>query len=90
MEILTFGVFAALGLLTAYYAVLAFRGKRSDVSWFRFVLAGPLVALHPERYVSKQVAERVPRLILLWLLLFVVLAICGAALSARSNTAGSP
>jgi hypothetical protein len=90
MEAFTFGVFAVLVTFTAYYLFFIFSSKRQDVTWGRFLLAGPLIAVYPERYLSKQAAERIPKLVLLWLVLFVVLATCGAVLGARPTSVRSP
>ena len=69
---------AALCLTTIWYFVVVCRGKRPDLPWGRFFLVGPLIAVHPERYVTAAAARQVPALVLLWLLLFVVTAVLAA------------
>jgi hypothetical protein len=67
-----------LGVLTISMLCLVFLGRRRDVSWSELLIAGPLVVVHPERYLQASSAARVPLLVLIWLGLFVFTAIASS------------
>ena len=48
--------------------------RRSDKSWKQVVLAGPLVAIYPERYLDSAGMRRMPVLVATAILAFVVAA----------------
>lgn len=66
-----------VGLLIALILALAFLVslfvyKRTDVSWFRFLIAGPMTVLSPSRYLRPERAMIPPLLFVLTMLLFAV------------------
>jgi hypothetical protein len=74
MVALTFG---ALTLAATVLLVVAIAtSKRRDVSWPSLLLAGPFVPFNPDKYLRP---ERAPRVLLLTIAWFVLLALTGIA-----------
>ena len=78
MLALTFG---ALTLATTVVLVVAIAAsKRRDVTWPRFLLAGPFIPFNPDKYLRP---ERAPRVLLLTVAWFVLFALTGIASAIR-------
>jgi hypothetical protein len=73
--------FISLGLLTGWFLTVAIMSKRSDITWGRLFLAGPLVVVRPDIYLSAKAASKVPLFVTFWIGLFVLTAVSAAVAS---------
>ncbi len=68
-------LFALLGMTTILLTAVSLTGRRKGVTYVHLLFAGPLVALHPEKYLQEWAARQVARIVVAWVVLFVLAAV---------------